>query len=174
MSNASRNPLIIPQVHNSVTACNANGTSQINGDVSPSVTCYLCGASGVPLLEQWAQLNPVTYGRRYRCYTCDTDPDIIRRHWKGGRAPRHCMQCGREFLPRMAAEFCMNCQRERDAKRRKEYQRKRREIRKAEARGEAWQFTVCDQCGEVFERQRVTARFCSARCRVAHHREVSR
>jgi hypothetical protein len=30
---------------------------------------------------------------------------------------------------------------------------------------------ACEQCGSKFHAQRTTARFCSARCRVAHHRQ---
>ena len=30
---------------------------------------------------------------------------------------------------------------------------------------------TCEHCGNVFQATRVTARFCSGRCRVAHHRE---
>lgn len=32
--------------------------------------------------------------------------------------------------------------------------------------------TRCEHCGALFAAARITARFCSTRCRVAHHREV--
>jgi hypothetical protein len=29
---------------------------------------------------------------------------------------------------------------------------------------------ICSNCGALFDAQRVTAQFCSGRCRIAHHR----
>jgi len=41
----------------------------------------------------------------------------------------------------------------------------------ADAPAEANRPTRCEHCGNLFAAVRSTARFCSTRCRVAHHRE---
>jgi hypothetical protein len=78
--------------------------------------------------------------------------------------------------------MCLACSATRQAEANRVYQRKRRQREKAERRlaagllKAAGAFTIevgaaCAHCGTAFQPRRTTAQFCSAKCRVAHHRQ---
>jgi hypothetical protein len=82
---------------------------------------------------------------------------------------------------RLGEKRCRMCVAERAAEANRAYQRKRRRretLQRKEAAGHLqgkgfFRFAVmvpCAHCGEKFKPQRTTARYCSARCRVAAHR----
>ena len=76
-----------------------------------------------------------------------------------------CALCAQRFLGRgdaySAPFYCSSaCKTEARRQRRAEERDPNKPIR-------------CEACGERFAPQRSTARFCSARCRVAAHRELS-
>jgi hypothetical protein len=99
-----------------------------------------------------------------------------------------CPDCGRSFISALAPVWrrprgmsnsraerwvrrywrrrsrCQICAAERLREQRRQAEQRRRERQRQPAE------TLCLHCGAAFHRQRTTARFCSARCRVAAHR----
>jgi hypothetical protein len=82
---------------------------------------------------------------------------------------RICWSCRQPFqvTTHSRSRRCRECQRKEEMTR----QRERRHLAAglATATGKPIK-RKCQQCGQPFTPQRSTARFCSASCRVAHHR----
>src|SRR5262245_27327498 len=97
--------------------------------------------------------------------------------WGGRVWRRTCADCGAEFWGAWTAERCGACQGKRGRELARTRQQQRRQVRSG-----LWETEVsfstyrrvpvrkiprtCGHCGEVFEPERTTARFCSPTCRV--------
>jgi hypothetical protein len=103
--------------------------------------------------------------------------------FRGGGAHsdwRVCVDCGTEEEMSVKTHRCKACRAKRDRERQTDRQRERRRLKSG-----LWQLKrvgqlpitqlqpvkrPCEHCGEPFIPQRTTARFCSTKCRVYHHR----
>jgi hypothetical protein len=83
-----------------------------------------------------------------------------------GGQPKTCLVCGKEFMAtqikHQPAVCTEKCYRERRRQTHKQSKQPRPHV--------SHDLRRCAQCGEPFRPLRSDARFCSLRCRVAHHR----
>jgi hypothetical protein len=100
----------------------------------------------------------------YADYDPRPDPSLYR--WK---RPSTCIRCNEWFYGGSFSRYCTDkCA---DAVRVE--QRAKAEKLRSEDRAR-WREDRCDQCLEPMVASRATRRFCSSRCRAAHHREMAR
>jgi hypothetical protein len=95
-------------------------------------------------------------------------------------ARRACVDCGTEEKMSVKTHRCKACRAKRDRQRQTDRQRERRGIkagliqRKRIGQLPLVQlqpvYRPCEHCGKPFAPRRTTARFCSPKCRVYHHR----
>jgi hypothetical protein len=89
-----------------------------------------------------------------------------------------CPDCGKVEVRGVGARRCRECADRHARERRVDAQRTRRLLAAGLVERQACGVIsllapvkgVCAQCGAEFERRRTTARYCSAKCRVAAHR----
>jgi hypothetical protein len=122
------------------------------------------GAEARPIMRLW---EPLLAELRRASPYADTKPPAL---WPANRICV-CERCAREFFSRRngAWRFCSPACR-RDALNEAGVGPVPQRLKLSRERAARRADRQCEHCGQPFTPQRATGRFCSPRCRVAHHR----